>query len=48
MEEVELSPEPNEEHEAVDKVEPNPDPALAEMRNQDRKKRVKKLSVNRI
>ena len=48
VEEVKLSPEPNEEHEAVDKVEPNPNPTLAEMRNQDRKKRVNKLSVNCI
>ena len=30
LEEVALSPEPNEEHEAVHKVETNPDPALAE------------------
>ena len=48
VEEVKLSPEPNEEHEAVDKVEPNPNPALAEMGNQERKKRENKLSVNCI
>ena len=48
MEEVELSPEPNEEHEAVDKVEPDPNPALAGRRIQERKKKVNKLSVNCI
>ena len=34
--EVELPPEADEEHEAVDKVESDPDPALAEKGNQEK------------
>ena len=52
MEEVEFSPEPNEEHEAVDKVESDPNPALAarwkELRKEEKGKQAfSQLHVNR-